>query len=423
MSPMNTNLEKPGFFAPGSASRAHILTLISCTACWFLAQMSYYGQAQLFGPVMSHFDLGEATVGVMFTQELTVFALAALFIAGPLSRVSRVKAAALAGMILITANIIAAQTDSFEMLRVTRMVAGFAGGMIGAAGTASAASSLNPQRIFALLGVSWGLIAAVQLVVLPYFTVPYGMAGGYYAMAGAVVLFLPVIIWLNPPCPSEAGNGNIPLTMKLSLFSHLTERLGLRDAPNARFAVMIMVGLFIYEIGQGATQVFLEQFGLRTGLSEIRIGEILGVTAFLGLSGGLLAAWLGDRYGQLKPIVVGIIFNAVFACMLALATTPFLFGASYLGWNLAYYFLVPYMLGVLARMDDRGRWAVAADAVWWLGAAPGAAVGGILVETGGYPALAALAPVGGFLCLFVLVHTIRKFYAAEGESAYQATST
>jgi predicted MFS family arabinose efflux permease len=78
---------------------------------------------------------------------------------------------------------------------------------------------------------------------------------------------------------------------------------------------------------------------------------------------------------------------------------------------------VPYMLGVLAQMDDRGRWAVAADAVWWLGAAPGAAVGGMLVETGGYTALATLAPVGGFVCLVILVQTLRKFNATQNQTA------
>jgi predicted MFS family arabinose efflux permease len=401
-----------GAMAPGS----HIRTLVACTACWFLAQMSYYAQAQMLGPLMSNYDLGEIDVGLMFTQELTVYALAALFVAGPLSRVSRVKAAAVGGLVLITANLISASTESFEVLRVTRLLAGFAGGLIGAAGTASAASSLNPQRIFAIVGVSWGLIAAIQLMVVPYLTVPYGAAGGYYGMAGAVVLFLPMIVWLNPPRHHEAMQISETLEQRLSLWERLTERLGVRDAPNGRFAVMVMVALFIYEIGQGATQVFLEQFGLRTGLEEIRIGQILGVTAFMGLSGGVLAAWMGSRFGNLWPIVVGIIFNAVFASALALGSNPILFGASYLGWNVAYYFLVPYMLGVLAQMDDRGRWAVAADAVWWLGAAPGAAVGGILVETGGYTALACLAPAGGFVCLLILVRTLRKFNATQRPS-------
>jgi len=75
------------------------------------------------------------------------------------------------------------------------------------------------------------------------------------------------------------------------------------------------------------------------------------------------------------------------------------------------------MLGVLAQMDDRGRWAVAADAVWWLGAAPGAAVGGILVEKGGYTALAGLAPITGIICLFILVRTISRFNATRRQSA------
>jgi len=397
------------------AAGSHIKTLVSCTACWFLAQMSYYGQAQMFGPLMSRYELGEIDVGIMFTQELTVYAIAALFVAGPLSRISRVKAAAFGALLLLTANLIAAYTDSFEVLRTTRVLAGFAGGLIGAAGTASAASSLNPQRIFAIVGVSWGLIAAVQLVVLPYLTVPFGAKGGYYGMAAAVVLFLPLFGWLNPPRLHEKMQESNALEQKLSFWGRLTERLGVRDAPNARFAIIIMVALFTFEIGQGATQVFLEQFGLRTGLEEIRIGQILGVTAFLGLSGGVLAAWLGSRFGNLRPIVIGIIFNAVFASALALGTIPIFFAASYLGWNMAYYFLVPYMLGVLAQMDDRGRWAVSADAVWWLGAAPGATVGGILVEKGGYTALAGLAPVTGIICLFILVRVIGKFNATRSQ--------
>jgi len=390
---------------------SHIRTLTSCTACWFLAQMSYYGQAQLLGPVMSRYDRGEIDVGIMFTQELTVFALAALFVAGPLSRISRVKAAAFGALLLITVNLISAHTDSFEVLRVTRVLAGFAGGLIGASGTASAASSLNPQRIFAIIGVSWGLIAAVQLAVLPYLTVPFGAAGGYYGMAAAVALSLPLLLWLNPPRRHEKIEGSKAFDKELSLWGRMTERLGVRDAPNARFAIMAMVALFTFEIGQGATQVFLEQFGLRTGLEEIQIGQILGVAAFLGLSGGALAAWMGNRFGNLRPIVVGIGFNALFASTLVLGTLPILFGASYLGWNMAYYFLVPYMLGVLAQMDDRGRWVVAADAVWWLGAAPGAAVGGILVEKGGYTVLAGLAPITGMVCVFILVRTISKFNA------------
>ena len=91
---MNNNSSISGTSATGS----YIRTLISCTACWFLAQMSYYAQTQMLGPLMKHYDLGEIDIGVMFTQELTVFALTALIVAGPLSRVSRVNAAAVGAL-------------------------------------------------------------------------------------------------------------------------------------------------------------------------------------------------------------------------------------------------------------------------------------------------------------------------------------
>ena len=374
--------------------------------------MSYYGQTQLFGPMMSRYERGEIDVGVIFTQELTIFAITALIVAGPLSRFSRVKAASVGALLLIIVNLISAYTDSFEVVRVTRMVAGFAGGLLSAAGTASAASSKSPQRVFAIIGLSWGLIAAIQLAVLPYLTVPYGTEGGYYGMAAATVLCLPLLIWLNPPRLHEKEKEKAVLEQNLSFFGRITERLGVRDAPNARFAIMAMLGLFIYEVGQGATQVFLEQFGLRTGMDEISIGQVLAIAATLGLSGGALAAWMGTRFGNLKPIVIGIGLGAVFASSLVLGTLPALFAVSYLGWNMAYYFLLPFMLGILAQMDDRGRWAVSADAVWWLGAAPGAAVGGLLVEKGGYNTLAMLAPITGLICILILIRTISRFNAS-----------
>ena len=395
-------------------SAAYIRTLISCTACWYLAQMSYYAQAQMYGPIMERYALGEMAVGVMFTQELTVFALTALVVAGPLSRVSRVKAAALGCSVLVIVNVISASTESFEVLRICRLIAGFAGGLIGASGTASAASSADPQRIFAIVGVSWGLIGAATLVITPYLTVPYGSEGGYYGMAIAVIICVPAIVWLNPPQAAETASDKS--LQNLSFVPRQLERLGVRDAPNARFAILAMTALFIYEIGQGATQVFLEQFGLRAGLEEYRIGEILGIASFLGLSGGILAAWLGSRFGNTRPIIIGIVFNVTFASTLALGTIPILFAASYLGWNIAYYFLVPYRLGVLAEMDDRGRWVVATDAIWWLGAAPGAAVGGLIVERGGYSALAVLTPITGMICILILVRTLQRFSAERSQT-------
>ena len=396
-----------------------IRQLIAITAAWFLAQMCYYAQYQMLGPLMNRFDLDEALIGVMFSQEIMVYALAMLLIAGPLSRFSRVKVAMIGGVLLIIANLVSASTESFELLRVMRLLSGMSAALIGAAGTASAASSLNPQRVFAIVTVTWGLMAALQPVLVPYLTVFYGSAGGYYGMAGIIVLFLPLCRWLIPPNQAECGtaaNGSVEATQRLTLLQNLAEYLGVRNAPNARYALFMMLGLFIYGVGQGSIQVFLEQIGLRSGLDEFMIGQVIGVAMIGGLLGAVLAGWMGSRFGNIRPLIAAIILNIVFASALALAESPVVYAILEFLWTFSYYFLIPYVMGVLSEMDEQGRWAVAVDAVWWLGTAPGAAVGTMAVSAGGYLILSFIPVIGGLVSVVLLLVTLKKFYTIRESS-------
>ena len=374
--------------------------------------MGYYAQAQLFGPVMERYGLDEAAVGLMMSQEVMAYAFTALLLAGPVTRISRARIALFGGAILFLSNLTAGIADNFEMLRFARLAAGFGAGMIGAAGTAAAASSVNPQRVFAIISVSWGVIAAIPPVLIPYATVPFGAMGGYLGLAAAVLLISPLFYWLpDPPRDGVASASQATNLDSLSPLQRFAERLGIRGAPNKGFAIAALAALFLYEIGQGSIQVFLEQIGLRAGLDEIRIGEILGIAGFLGLSGGVVAAWLANRFGNLWPALIGIALNIVVAASLALWTSPVAFAVLYLCWNATFYFVVPYILGIMSEMDRKGRWAVATDAVWWMGAAPGPAIGGYVVASAGYPGLAGLTISLGLIAIIIFRITLSRFYA------------
>ena len=56
-----------------------IKLLLSLTACWYLAQMGYYSQAQLFEPVMDRYSANEAAVGLMMSKEIFVYAITVIF--------------------------------------------------------------------------------------------------------------------------------------------------------------------------------------------------------------------------------------------------------------------------------------------------------------------------------------------------------
>lgn len=386
--------------------------LAAITGCWLMAQMAYFSQTQLLTSVMTRYDVTATSVGYMMSKEIVVFALVALLMAAPLSRLPRVKIAFVSGISLIACNLIAAYAPSFEVLSVARILAGFSAGIIGAIGTVSAATSNKPQRAFAVVAVASGLGFSVNAVIFPYFTVPYGALGGYMVMAGATLICTPLMLWLSTQTNVKRNQKNREHLISLdSPLNRLAERLGVYQAPNVSIALFALLALFIYEIGQSSLQVYLEQFGVTTGMDLISIGEILGTVGALGLFGGVLAYWVGARFGNLKPVLLGIIVNASMGAALPLITNSTEFIICYLFWDISFYFLLPYIFGLVTELDKKGRWTVAADAIWWLGAAPGAFIGGLSVSIGGYESLSILAFGAGVISIIIFFLTMSHFYS------------
>ena len=181
-----------------------------------------------------------------------------------------------------------------------------------------------------------------------------------------------------------------------------------------------MLALFIYETGQGGIWTYMAELGERSGLEDQSFGNAMSVIQLLGLIGSFLAIWIGDRFGSRWPIVLGIAINVGAAVGLGLSTNPILYMLLSVIWFAAYYFVVPYLLGVMAKLDDLGRWAVAVDAMWWLGDAAGPPAAGMIVERSGFELLAAFPLFTGVICIVALMRALRKFGAGEKTPARTA---
>ena len=128
--------------------RHSILLIVAVSASWTVSQLSYYAQQQLLSPIMNQFGRGEEDVGWMYGAEVAAYAITVLVAAVPLARVSRAGLALFGGVVLVAANVASGLIASgignnFELLQFSRVIAGVAGGLVGAAGTAAAASSLD----------------------------------------------------------------------------------------------------------------------------------------------------------------------------------------------------------------------------------------------------------------------------------------
>jgi predicted MFS family arabinose efflux permease len=398
--------------------------LAATSACWLLAQMAYYSQTQLLTPVMNSYDVSATSVGFMMSNEIIVFALVALFMAAPMARLPRVKIAFGSCLSLIICNLISVYAPSFEVLSIVRILAGVSAGMIGAIGTASAATSNNPQRAFAIVAVVSGLGFSINAVIFPYFTIPYGALGGYMVMTFVALICAPLMLWLSAPSDIQRNQKKLePIPSLHSPFYRLGERLGVHRAPNVSIALFAILALVIYEIGQSSLLVYLEQFGVTSGMDLISIGETIGIVGVFGLVGGVIAYWLGERFGNLKPVLVGIFINVSMGAALPLVSNPTGFITCYLLWGISFYFLVPYIFGLITELDKKGRWTVAADAIWWLAAAPGAFIGGFSVSMGGYESLSILAFVTGVISIIIFFLTMNHFYLARAVHSGQQLQT
>ena len=389
----------PGDATP-AVSSLPILLLVSCSAAWVIAQLSYNALPQLLEPIKEAFDRSDEVVTRLYGYELFVFAIVAFLIAGPLARVSRVFVALVGGAIAVAAGVTSSLTDSYTVLVACRVLVGMGGALVGAAGTAAAASSVDPERAFAIITITSSALLASEPALLEWQALgPHGLDGGFYAIAGATALLMPLLLWLLPPRRTERGADSSPWSAIL-------------QAPNRAMAVGAMLALLIFSTGQGGIWTYMAEIGQRSDLEDQAVGNALSAAQLLGLIGAFLPIWIGDRYGSKWPIVLGIGINVGAAVGLALSGDPIVYLVLTAFWYAAYYFVIPYLLGLMAKLDDLGRWAVAVDAMWWLGDAAGPPVAGMIVERSGFELLTAFPLCTGVICVSIFMKMLGRFDAA-----------
>lgn len=312
---------------------------------------------------------GEEQAAWLSSGELLASSIAAIAIAGWLTRGSR-RAVAFYGLgLAVSAQLVSMAHFNFMPFLALRILAGTGAGLAAAAATAAIAGTENPERVFAIAGLFIALLGAVLVG-------PVGMAIGTYGAAGALAI---VGVFTILCAPFLSG---LPAPVVI-------ERTALqaRDRRHVVPGLAVLGALFAFMLGQNAVWSFTARIGQAAGLSVEDISWILAVTGMAGLAGALGAATLGTRRGRTLPLLFSIAATVVTVIVLARSTTPLVFAAANAAWTFLFAFSVPYFAGTLAALDASGRWAAMGSGVAGFGAAIGpAAVGGI-IEANGYASL------------------------------------
>lgn len=267
-----------------------------------------------------------------------------------------------------------------------RVVSGIGGATAYAAVMATIAASDMPERGYGVFSMFQFGLSAVGLYVLPLVLADIGVIGMYLGLAAAAVLAMPLF-------GSVLTRGPAPNRSDPAIEIHML----LKPA-----AILAMLGIGLYEAANTMHFTYAERIGVSFGLADHRIGEILGIATVVGMPAAFGVVWLGNRFGDLLPIMAALLLSIAALVLLMLSSGQGTYILTMCALSIAWAFGLPYFQSVEARLDPGGSVVVAGGFFTSGGGALGPALAATLVGGQGYAGVL-LAAIGIYIVAAALM--------------------
>ncbi len=385
-----------------AASTGHHYSLLEITAiasAFVLATIALNLMPLLIGAAMSILPLTEAGAGALTTSELLIMSATTFLLAPWAPRlVGRylIVAAVCLAVIAHASTLLATTTESYSWIRA---LAGFAAGLLLLGANTRVASSHDPVRLYGICTVSGATIAMLLFGVLPSLMSEYGALALFVTLAALGLVIAPLQGFFPKTISTAHTQTNKPVALPLMLF------------------ILIGIALFTIQLTMASFFAFVERMAINSHeMTPESLGAMLSAALLAGMLGSALATWLGERWGQLLPLVLGLSGHGLATFIACTTEDANLFNASVMAQALFYFFSIPFQLGLAAQLDSSGRLANVAAAVYFLGMSCGPILGGWLVETWHYGALAWAVTLGVVLSIAILAHLIKRYVHNRADS-------
>lgn len=345
--------------------------------------VGYLGSAAAPVIVQALLDAGfsHQRAGDLGTIELTTLAAVSLLTTPFVPSVSH-RGLALAGVLVASVGVaLSALAESYVPMIGGRLLIGAGSGLAIAGANASIAAREDAERVFALIWTMGGGITAALAIQLPKVVVGGNYPAGFGVLLVLCLVAAPFMLWI-PSRPPRFG-GDAAMTAVLAagevggtLESVRGEPGRAESSPFGLAGLLCLVGIFLYSLAEMALWQFSFDIAVDNGIPYERAGYYLGITGFVGLSGGFFAAWVGLRFRRVVPIAVGSLISVAGRALYITADTDAAIMFAALLWGVGFYFVGPYQIGLAAALDRRGRLAVAATGFINLGYGLGPTLGG-----------------------------------------------
>jgi Bacterial protein of unknown function (DUF894). len=288
----------------------------------------------------------------------------------------------------------------------------------------TSAQSILPQLVSRdLLSRANGRLYAVELTANQFLGPPLG---GLLVAVGTVVAFAaPAALWLAAvgALLLVRGNFRIEREGRTTMRADIAEGLRFLWRHRILRTLAIMTGVFNLASNAMFAVFVLYAVGPRSamGLTDPLFGVLLTATAAGSLVGSFLAERVERRLGRSRSLMVGIIGGAVLIGIPAITANPFVIGAAFFLGGLTIVIWNVITVSLRQRISpDRllGRVNSGYRLVAWGTMPLGAAVGGVLAQFFGLPAVFAIAGIVTLALLLLMpILTDRALDAADHNAA------
>ena len=291
-------------------------------------------------------------------------------------------------LIAISATLL---SPSYPLLLASTCVAGGGFAALYGIGTTILADTSNPARWYGIKIAVETVPGAILLFLLPGTLIAqFGLKGVVYGIVGASILL-------------ATGLFTLPRSGKIEAFDETAEEP--QRSPGASpYAVWLalMATLLFFSAASGMW-AFIERLGVSLLFDPETIGLLLAVTLVFATAGSLTTAWLGARFGNVKPFL-GCAGSFLLALIgLSQATDFPLYAAATSVLTFAIGMGLPFAIAEVAALDRDGRYIVLSVPAIGLGAMIGPASAGVLTDGGSFlPLMVAAGAALALSCLAIL---------------------
>lgn len=257
-----------------------------------------------------------------------------------------------------------------------RALHGFIGGMSVGVVYSVMARLHSPDRAFGMLLVLQFGLGGLGVMFLPTLVPTYGAKILFLVLAGLTTVALLAMLTI----PRSIARNNTS-----------SVAAGLPASYRKLTVVLALLAVFLFQAGNMSLAAFIIRLGEASNLSRDFIGQALGWATWIGAAGAGLVIFMGTRLGRFRPMLAALLLTLAGTAGFFWSGSQPIFFIANVGTAITWSFVIPYLFGMISRLDPSGRLAALGGFVSKAGLATGPLAAGLILRTGNFDSLIWLA--------------------------------